>query len=58
MTTLIATIVLLGVLIFIHELGHYCAARIFGAKVTVFSIGFGTSIYSFIDNNHTKWKIF
>ena len=39
MTTLIATIVLLGVLIFIHELGHYLAARSIGVRVERFSIG-------------------
>ena len=40
MTTLIATIVLLGVLIFIHELGHYLAARSIGVKVERFSVGY------------------
>jgi regulator of sigma E protease len=44
-------------IIFIHELGHYFAARLFGAKVTDFSIGFGKTIYQFTDKNMTKWKI-
>ena len=44
-------------LIFIHELGHYCAARFFGAKITVFSIGFGKSLFTYEDKNNTKWKI-
>ena len=43
-------------LIFIHELGHYIAARIFGVKVTDFSIGFGKPIFSFIDKHNTNWK--
>ena len=44
-------------LIFIHELGHYSAARLFGAKVTDFSIGFGKTLFAFKDKNHTNWKI-
>ena len=44
-------------IIFIHELGHYCAARLFNAQVTDFSIGFGKSIYNFVDKNNTNWKI-
>ncbi|NOZ74320.1 MAG: RIP metalloprotease RseP [FCB group bacterium] len=40
MTTLWATILVLGVLIFIHELGHYLAARSVGVRVDRFSIGF------------------
>ena len=45
------------VLIFIHELGHYSTARYFGIKVTDFSIGFGKTIFSFVDKNNTNWKI-
>ena len=44
-------------LIFIHELGHYSAARFFGAKVTDFSIGFGKSLFIFKDKKNTIWKI-
>ena len=45
------------ILIFIHELGHYLAAKSFGAKVTDFSIGFGKSILNFKDKSGTNWKI-
>lgn len=45
MISLIAVIVLLGVLIFIHELGHFLAARIFGVGVLKFSLGFGRKIF-------------
>ena len=38
---------LLGVLIFIHELGHFLAARFFGVKVEVFSLGFGPKILKY-----------
>ena len=40
MLTIISFILVLGVLIFIHELGHYLAARHVGVKVEAFSIGF------------------
>ena len=40
MTTLLAAIVLLGVVIFIHELGHYLAARSIGVKLERFSVGY------------------
>ena len=39
--TVIASVLIFGFLIFIHELGHYIAARIFGVKIEEFSIGMG-----------------
>ncbi len=45
MTTIIAMVVLLGVVILIHEWGHYAAARLCGIRVDVFSIGFGPRIW-------------
>ncbi|MHB8139443.1 MAG: RIP metalloprotease RseP [Smithellaceae bacterium] len=45
MVTLISFIVLLGVLIFIHELGHFLAARLGGVGVQKFSLGFGPKIF-------------
>ncbi len=44
MVSLISVIVLLGVLIFIHEFGHYLVARISGVGVVKFSLGFGPKI--------------
>ncbi len=44
MISLISVIVLLGVLIFIHELGHFLAARVCGVGVVKFSLGFGPKI--------------
>ena len=40
-------IILLGILIFIHELGHFLAARLFKVKVEVFSLGFGPKILKY-----------
>jgi regulator of sigma E protease len=50
-------VALLGVLIFIHELGHYWAARHVGIKVLAFSVGFGKAIVSWEDKHGTYWKI-
>lgn len=44
MTTLISFIILLGILIFVHELGHFLAARMSGVGVQKFSLGFGPKI--------------
>lgn len=46
MTTLVATIVILGLLIFIHELGHFAVAKWVGIKVHDFSIGFGPKLFA------------
>ncbi|RQD63125.1 MAG: RIP metalloprotease RseP [Desulfonatronovibrio sp. MSAO_Bac4] len=43
----IAIILVLGLLIFFHELGHFLVARIFGIGVSVFSLGFGPKLLSF-----------
>ena len=55
--TAAAFVVVLGVLVFVHELGHYLAARWRGVKVEVFSIGFGRSITSWTDRHGTVWKL-
>ena len=47
MTTLFAAIVLLGVIVFVHELGHYLAARSIGVKVERFSVGFPPRLMTF-----------
>ena len=53
----IAFAVVLGVLVFVHEFGHYLAARWCGVHVEVFSIGFGQAITSWMDRRGTRWKI-
>ena len=42
-------IVILTILVFIHELGHYVVARRNGVKVEVFSIGFGKELFGYTD---------
>jgi regulator of sigma E protease len=45
--TLLYFVIALGILIFVHELGHFIAARLFGVKVETFSIGFGPKLFKF-----------
>ena len=50
-------IVLIVVVVFIHEYGHYYFAKKFGVGVTDFSIGFGKEIFGWNDKSGTRWKI-
>ncbi len=47
MTSIIAFLFVLGVLIFVHELGHFLMARRIGVRVLTFSLGFGPKLLSF-----------
>lgn len=55
--TVIAFVVVLSVLVFVHELGHYLAARWRGVHVEAFSIGFGRALTQWTDRRGTVWKI-
>lgn len=46
-TNVLAVVVVLGVMILIHELGHFVAAKYFGVRVHVFSFGFGPRLFGF-----------
>ena len=50
-------IVLLGILVFVHEFGHYLMAKFSGVQVEAFSIGFGKQLWGFTDKSGTRWKI-
>lgn len=50
-------LLVLSVLIFFHELGHYWVARRCGVKVEVFSIGFGRELFGWTDKSGTRWKV-
>jgi regulator of sigma E protease len=54
---LIAFIAALGPLVFIHEMGHYLVARLFGVGAESFSIGFGREITGWTDRLGTRWKV-
>lgn len=50
-------LVVLGVLVFVHEWGHYIVARLCGVRVEVFSVGFGREIFGWTAKSGTRWKI-
>mgnify|MGYP001456720016 FL=1 len=50
-------IILILVVVFIHEYGHYYFAKKYGVGVTDFSIGFGREIFGWNDQSGTRWKI-
>ena len=56
LSTIIPFIVLIVVVVFIHEYGHYYFAKRYGVGVTDFSIGFGKEIFGFNDKSGTRWK--
>ena len=53
---IIPFIVLLTIVVFVHEYGHYYFARKYGVGVTDFSIGFGRELFGINDKNGTRWK--
>lgn len=53
---LLPFLIVLTVLVFVHELGHYLAAIRCRVKVEVFSIGFGPELFGFTDKKGTRWK--
>ena len=53
---LVPFLVVLTLLVFVHELGHYWVARRNGVRVEVFSIGFGPELFGWKDRAGTRWK--
>jgi len=49
-------LIVLTVLVFVHELGHYAIARWNGVRIDVFSIGFGPELFGWWDSAGTRWK--
>src|SRR5262245_22968280 len=50
-------LIILSVVVFGHELGHYLVARWNGVRVQVFSIGFGPELFGINDRTGTRWKV-
>lgn len=48
--------VILSVIVFIHEFGHYIVAKWCGVKIEAFSIGFGKELFGWSDKSGTRWK--
>ena len=55
--TVIAFIICLSIIVFVHEFGHYYIGKLSGIHAEVFSIGFGPVLLSLNDKNGTKWQI-
>src|SRR5262250_1540302 len=49
-------VVILTLLVFVHELGHYLIARRNKVRIEVFSIGFGPELFGWYDRAGTRWK--
>ena len=56
MQSVIAVIVVLGLLIFFHELGHFLVARLFKIGVSTFSLGFGPRLFGF-GSGRTDYRV-
>lgn len=54
---IIPFLIVLTVLVFVHELGHYWLARRNGVRVEVFSIGFGPELFGWTARSGTRWKV-
>ncbi len=50
-------LVVLAVVVFVHEFGHYIVARWCGIQAEVFSIGFGKVLWSRVDKRGTRWQV-
>jgi len=57
MNYLIPFLILITIVVFIHEYGHYYFAKRYGVGVTDFSIGFGREIFGWNDKSGTRWKV-
>jgi regulator of sigma E protease len=55
--TILSFLLVIGPLIFVHELGHYLVGRWFGVKADIFSIGFGKELFGWTDRRGTRWKV-
>jgi len=54
--TAVPFLIVLTVLVFVHEMGHFLVARYNGVRVEVFSIGFGPELFGWTDKAQTRWK--
>lgn len=55
--SILGFLVVIGPLVFLHELGHYLAGRVFGVKAETFSIGMGREVFGWTDKRGTRWKV-
>ena len=55
--TVLPFVIVLGIVVFVHEFGHYIVARWCGIRSEVFSIGFGPVLWSRRDRRGTLWQV-
>ncbi len=55
--TLASFMLIVSIMVFIHEWGHFYAARLCGVRVETFAIGFGKKIWGVIDKKGTEWRV-
>lgn len=56
-TTVVPFLIVLGIVVFVHEYGHYIIGRLCGIKAEVFSIGFGKPLWGWTDRRGTRWQV-
>ena len=56
-TYVIPIIVVLSIIIFVHEFGHFIVGRLCGVGVSTFSLGFGPELFGFHDRHGTRWRL-
>ena len=54
---IVCLVFMMGIVVIIHELGHYLMGRLFGAAVESFSVGFGRPVYERKDKVGTRWRV-
>src|SRR5579862_3608695 len=55
--TLWSFFIILSVIVFVHEFGHYLIAKLCGVKIEAFSVGFGKELLGWNDRSGTRWRI-
>jgi len=50
-------VLILSVVVFFHELGHYLVGRWCGVKIDAFSLGFGPELFARVDSRGTRWRV-
>lgn len=53
---LVPFLIILTILVFVHEMGHYLIAKRCGVRIDAFSVGFGPEIFGWTDRTGTRWK--
>ena len=56
-TYVLPFLLVITIVVFVHEMGHFLVARFFGVRVEAFSIGFGREILGWNDRRGTRWKV-